>query len=221
MEYDVRANWKALVENYSECYHCPGVHPLLNHLTPYNLGGYLQGNGNWAGSWMELTADYETLSIDGYLHGRKRIPGMRPEDIKRVYYAFIWPNLLYSLHPDFLMIHLVWPKSAEESRVICELYFHPETMADPDFDPSGPREFWDLTNRQDWHVCELQQAGTASRAYSPGRRWTADDRGARSDQELGRSTEEARCSGAASIGRLNGNPPQPPRRVAAMFRVPG
>ncbi|RIK43758.1 MAG: (2Fe-2S)-binding protein [Chloroflexi bacterium] len=169
MEYHVKANWKALVENYSECYHCPGVHPLLNHLTPYNLGGYLPGSGNWAASWMELTSDYETLSIDGYLHGRKRIPGMRPEDLKRVYYAFIWPNLLYSLHPDFLMIHLVWPINAEESTVICELFFHPETMAEPDFDPSGPKEFWDLTNRQDWHVCELQQAGTASRSYVPGR----------------------------------------------------
>ncbi len=66
MEYDVRANWKALMENYAECYHCPGVHPLLNHMTPYNLGGYLPGAGEWAGSWMELTGEFETLSIDGY-----------------------------------------------------------------------------------------------------------------------------------------------------------
>ena len=42
-------------------------------------------------------------------------------------------------------------------------------MAQPDFDPSDAIEFWDLTNRQDWHVCELQQAGTRSRAYTPGR----------------------------------------------------
>jgi Rieske 2Fe-2S family protein len=67
------------------------------------------------------------------------------------------------------MTHQVWPGDAEHSRVICELYFHPDTMAEPDFDPSGPAEFWDLTNRQDWHVCELQQAGTGSRAYVPGR----------------------------------------------------
>jgi hypothetical protein len=58
---------------------------------------------------------------------------------------------------------------AERSQVVCQLYFHPDTMALPDFDPSGPAEFWDLTNRQDWHVCELQQAGTRSAAYTPGR----------------------------------------------------
>jgi Rieske 2Fe-2S family protein len=169
MEYEVRANWKALMENYAECYHCPGVHPLLNHITPYNLGGYLAGGGEWAGSWMELTGDFETLSTDGYLHGRNAIPGMTEDDLKRVYYAWIWPNLLFSLHPDYLMTHRVRPLDAEHSTVICELYFHPETMKQPDFDVSGPAEFWDLTNRQDWHVCELQQTGTASRVYVPGR----------------------------------------------------
>ena len=169
MEYDVRANWKVLMENYSECYHCPGVHPLLNHLTPYNLGGYLHGEGEWAGSWMELVGENETLSIDGSASGRAALPGMTEDDLRRVYYAWIWPNLLFSLHPDYLMTHQVWPVEPGHSKVTCELYFHPETMADPAFDPSGPSEFWDLTNRQDWHVCELQQQGTASRAYTPGR----------------------------------------------------
>jgi Rieske 2Fe-2S family protein len=34
IDYDVKANWKALVENFLECYHCPGVHPQLNRITP-------------------------------------------------------------------------------------------------------------------------------------------------------------------------------------------
>ena len=41
-------------------------------------------------------------------------------------------------------------------------------MARPGFDPSDAIEFWDLTNRQDWHVSELTQLGLKSRAYSPG-----------------------------------------------------
>ena len=44
-----------------------------------------------------------------------------------------------------------------------------ETIARPDFDPSEPIAFWDLTNRQDWHVCELQQRGTRSRSWVAGR----------------------------------------------------
>jgi Rieske 2Fe-2S family protein len=171
MVYDVKANWKALVENYSECYHCPGVHPLLNHITPAGMKGgiSLTGSGQWSCGSMVMTDDYETLSTDGYLHGRPVLPSMGQEDLKHVYYAWIWPNMLFSLHPDFLMTHQVWPIDAERSIVTCELFFHPTAIEQPDFDPSGPAEFWDITNREDWHVCELQQRGTAMSAYVPGR----------------------------------------------------
>lgn len=169
IEYDVAANWKAIVENYEECYHCPGVHPQLNRITPYNLGERVTGRGPWLGSWMEVVGEYETLSLDGAAHGRPPIAGMGAEDAKRVSYFVVWPNLLISLHPDYLMSHWVWPVEPGRTRVVCEWFFDPQTMARPDFDPEDAVGFWDLTNRQDWHVCELQQAGTRSRAYTPGR----------------------------------------------------
>jgi Rieske 2Fe-2S family protein len=169
IDYDVAANWKALIENYEECYHCPGVHPQLNKITPYDLGAYLTGEGPWMGSWMEVVGDFETLSTDGRMHGRPPIAGTREIDHKRVYYFVVWPNLLLSIHPDYLMTHWVWPVEPGRTTVVCEWAFDPRTMARPDFDPSDAVEFWDLTNRQDWHVCELQQVGTRSRAYTPGR----------------------------------------------------
>ena len=67
------------------------------------------------------------------------------------------------------MTHQVWPLEPGRSRVVCEWFFHPDTMARPDFDPSDAVDFWDLTNRQDWAVCELQQRGTRVAAYTPGR----------------------------------------------------
>jgi hypothetical protein len=42
-------------------------------------------------------------------------------------------------------------------------------IASPGFDASAAVAFWDLTNRQDWHVCELQQRGTRSRSWTAGR----------------------------------------------------
>jgi Rieske 2Fe-2S family protein len=169
IEYDVRANWKAIVENFSECYHCPGVHPQLNKITPYDLGGWLPSTGPWNGSWMEVVGDYETLSLDGATNGRPEVPGFTADDRKRVYYFVVWPHLLMSLHPDYLMTHQVWPLAPDRTRVVCEWFFHPEAVAEPGFDPSDAVGFWDLTNRQDWAVCEMQQRGTASRAYTPGR----------------------------------------------------
>jgi len=173
--YDVNANWKTIAENYSECYHCPGIHPQLNKLTPYDLGRNFLTDGPWEGGYMELVANAETMSVDGHTHGRPPLPGVEGDDLERIYYYVVWPNLLVSLHPDYLMTHQVWPVDAERSRIHCDWFFHPDTIARPDFDPSDAIEFWDLTNRQDWHVCELQQQGTKSRAYTPGRYSNQED----------------------------------------------
>jgi glycine betaine catabolism A len=169
IEYDVAANWKVIAENYSECYHCPGVHPQLNRLSPYDRGRNFESNGPWAGGWMELIDDAETMSIDGHNHGRPPLPGVSAEDERRIYYFVVWPNLLLSLHPDYVMTHQVWPVEPGRSRVVCEWLFDPETMARADFDPSDAIDFWDLTNRQDWAVCERQQKGTGSMHYTAGR----------------------------------------------------
>jgi glycine betaine catabolism A len=169
IEYDVRANWKVIAENYSECYHCPGVHPQLNRLTPYDRGRNFESRGPWAGGWMELVDDAQTMSTNGHAHGRPPLPGLSADDERRIYYFVVWPNLLLSLHPDYVMTHQVWPVEPGRSRVVCEWHFQPETMALPGFDPTDAIDFWDLTNRQDWAVCERQQQGTRSAHYTAGR----------------------------------------------------
>jgi glycine betaine catabolism A len=173
--YEVNANWKAIAENYSECYHCPGIHPQLNRLTPYDMGRNYLTDGPWEGGYMELVANAETMSTDGHMHGRPPLPGIEGDDLQRIYYYLVWPNLLMSLHPDYLLTHQVIPIEPGRSVVHCDWFFHPDTIATPGFDPSDAVDFWDLTNRQDWHACELQQQGTASRGYSAGRYSNQED----------------------------------------------
>jgi Rieske 2Fe-2S family protein len=172
LEYDVAANWKFIAENYSECYHCPGLHPQLNKLTPYDLGGDYEPNGAWQGGWQELIAGAETMALDGgqgSRRGRPAMPGITPQDERRIYYYVVWPTAFLSIHPDYLLVHLLIPDGPARTRVVCELLFPPATIARPDFDPTDAIAFWDLTNSQDWHVCELQQKGTASRSWTQGR----------------------------------------------------
>jgi Rieske 2Fe-2S family protein len=76
--------------------------------------------------------------------------------------------MLLSLHPDYVMVHYVTPRGAEQTSVECAWLFDPDTMRSPSFDPSDAADFWDLTNRQDWHVNELTQLGMRSRAYKRG-----------------------------------------------------
>ena len=94
----------------------------------------------------------------------------KDEDHARVFYYSIFQNMLLSLHPDYVMVHLVWPQSPERTLILCDWFFHPEAagIGDPSYNPDDAVEFWDMTNKQDWHVCELSQQGIASRAYQPG-----------------------------------------------------
>ena len=85
-----------------------------------------------------------------------------------MYFYAVLPNLLLSLHPDYVMTHALWPRGAGRTEIVCEWLFHPDAMAAAGFDPEDAVAFWDLTNRQDWHVCEQMQLGLGSRAYRPG-----------------------------------------------------
>lgn len=169
--YDVGANWKAIAENYNECLHCPGVHPELNRLSHYLSGETYEGSGLWCGGSMTLAEGVETMSTDGATHARKAISGV---DERVILYFLIFPNTLVSLHPDYVMLHTMWPRAHDRTEVVCEWFFEPETMAEPGFDPSDAVDFWDQVNREDWHVCGLTQRGMGSRRYVPGRYTTQE-----------------------------------------------
>jgi len=66
------------------------------------------------------------------------------------------------------MTNTLWPQAPDRTINICEWHFHPAAIAEPGFTADDVIAFWDMTNRQDWHVCELSQAGISSRGYRPG-----------------------------------------------------
>jgi Rieske 2Fe-2S family protein len=168
IEYDVRANWKLILENYSECYHCPGVHPALQKLTPYDQAENDLCEGPFLGGFMPIAKDH-SLTMTGRACARPvgETAGAANE---RVFYYSVFPNMLLSMHPDYVMVHQIWPRSPERTLILCDWFFHPEAaeFADPAFNPDDAIDFWDMTNKQDWHVCELSQQGISSRAYEPG-----------------------------------------------------
>ena len=172
IEYDVRANWKLMFENYSECYHCPGVHPMLSKVSPYDSAENDLSEGPFLGGFMKINKG-AGLTMSGKacalpVGGIKREEGEEAEDDGLVFYYSIFPNMLLSLHPEYVMVHQLWPKSPERTLIVCDWFFHPAAFNRPDFKPDDATEFWDMTNKQDWHVCELSQQGIASRAYEPG-----------------------------------------------------
>jgi len=165
--YDVACNWKLIFLNYSECYHCPLVHPQLDKLSPSDSGRNDLSEGPFLGGYSEMRHEGASLAMSGH-SARPPLGTVSAEELGRVYYYTIFPSFMLSTHPDYVMVHYVEPLAANATRVTCEFLFEPRTMAEPTFDPNDVVEFWDLTNRQDWHVNELTQLGLSSRAYSPG-----------------------------------------------------
>ena len=172
--YDLACNWKVILENYHECYHCPLIHPELCRVSPPASGDNFELDGAWVGGTMDLKDHAATMSLDGHSDGVP-IPGLDGERLRTVAYLGLFPNLLLSLHPDYLMTHLVEPLGPELSRVVCSWYFPPEATGRPGFDPSYAVEFWDRTNRQDWAACESVQRGMASPHFQPGPLAPAED----------------------------------------------
>ncbi len=166
IDYEVRANWKLIFENYSECYHCPGVHPMLSRLSPYDSAENDLCEGPFLGGFMRITKG-NSLTMSGTACALP-VGDFEAEDFHRIFYYSIFPNMLLSLHPDYVMVHQLRPQSPERTLILCDWLFHPEALGRGDFHPEDAIEFWDMTNKQDWHVCELSQQGISSRAYKPG-----------------------------------------------------
>ena len=167
IDYDLACNWKLIFQNYSECYHCPLVHPQLDKLSPSDSGRNDLSEGPFLGGYSTFRNQGGSFTTTGTTT-RHPIGEVAGEELGRVYYYTIFPSLLLSLHPDYVMVHYVSPVSVDRTAVACEWLFDPAAMAASDFDPDDAVEFWDLTNRQDWHVNELTQLGVSSRAYQPG-----------------------------------------------------
>jgi len=164
IEYDVHANWKLMFENYSECYHCPGVHPQLQKVSPYDSAENDLREGPFLGGFMKINPG-KSLTMSG--NACASFVG-KIESLQQIFYYSIFPNMLLSLHPEYVMVHQIWPQSSDRTLILCDWFFHPDAFERKGFNPRDAIEFWDVTNKQDWHVCELSQQGIASRAYQPG-----------------------------------------------------
>jgi Rieske 2Fe-2S family protein len=165
LSYDVSANWKCIVENYNECYHCASVHPELCELVP----AFKRGGGrdlDWEAG-IPHRDGATTFTASGTTE-RAPFPGLSEAERVRHKGELVYPNLMVSLSADHVVAFMLSPKGPAHTRIDCDFLFHPDEMARSRFDPSDAVEFWDLVNRQDWRICGSVQSGMESWRFSHG-----------------------------------------------------
>ncbi|MGW3341293.1 aromatic ring-hydroxylating oxygenase subunit alpha [Streptomyces sp. NPDC001009] len=162
--YDVRANWKLIVENFMECYHCATIHPELTDVLPEFADGYAAQY--YVGHGAEFGADVEGFTVDGSA-GFGRLPDVAAEQDRRYYAITVRPNVFVNLVPDHVILHRMFPLAEDRTVVECDWLYAPEVVASG-ADVSKSVELFHRVNVQDFEACERTQPAMSSRAYREG-----------------------------------------------------
>jgi Rieske 2Fe-2S family protein len=165
---DVQANWKLLAENFSECFHCPPVHPeLCAVVTAYQEAG-AWGLRDAPEEKPQFTSAAKTLTLDG----TSRLPpfkDLNEAEKQNLYVAdMLPPGLFLNVQPDYVNSQLMFPTGPQSVRIVYDWLFEPRHLPLSESDLSHYVALWDITNRQDARNCEWQQQGMQSRAFQHG-----------------------------------------------------
>ena len=166
----MRANWKLVFQNYSECLHCPTIHPELSTVLPYQSGANDLTEGPFLGGYMEIKAPNESATMSGRACGRLVSRDLAGDDRQRAFYYTLMPNMLLSIHPDYVNYYLLTPvarrSDASWSRSGCSIR---DTRADAAFNSAGRDRV--LGRHQPpglGHRASRASSASSSRRYEPG-----------------------------------------------------
>ena len=162
--YDVQANWKLIVENFMECYHCATIHPELTEVLPEFADGlaaqYFVGHG------AEFGEDIKGFTVNGS-EGLDRIPGLSEAQDRRYYAITIKPQVFLNLVPDHVVFHRMYPLAADRTIVECDWLYLPGVVQSGK-DVGASVELFHRVNPQDFAACERCQPAMNSRVYAHG-----------------------------------------------------
>ncbi|QYK42092.1 MAG: aromatic ring-hydroxylating dioxygenase subunit alpha [Paracoccaceae bacterium] len=173
-EADLACNWKTFWENYSECLHCPGIHPELCARVPVYGQGIM--GPTEAPDWTpdapappSLNPGADSWTLSGAPCG-PAFPGLTEAE-RRAGHTFVtlWPTAYVVAHVDYVRSVRLLPLSPDRTRLVAEWYFAPETLAQPGFDAAEVAAFAKIVLAQDGAAAELNQRGMAHPAFSRAR----------------------------------------------------
>ncbi len=184
-----RGNWKLVMENARECYHCVARHPELARIFPVQPGASQNGGvaladasfkarmeaqslavGPLDGPWWQvsrfpLTEGSQTLTLDG--RPAVRVPLCDGGDIGSMRWA-LDPNSFCHATSDSVFAFSAMPTGPNETVVTAKWLVHRDAVEGRDYTIEGLTTLWDITNRQDRDLVEANQRGINSVGYAPG-----------------------------------------------------
>ncbi|MGH3437786.1 MAG: aromatic ring-hydroxylating oxygenase subunit alpha [Sciscionella sp.] len=162
--YDVKANWKLIIENFMECYHCATIHPELTEVLPEFADGYAAQY--YVGHGAAFGDEVGGFTVDGS-EGFGKLTGVGAEQDRRYYAITVRPTVFINLVPDHVIFHRMFPVAVDRTIVECDWLYAEDVLA-TGADISRSVELFHRVNQQDFDACERCQPAMSSRAYSRG-----------------------------------------------------
>jgi Rieske 2Fe-2S family protein len=171
--YDIQANWKTLLENYLECYHCTGSHPEL--CKAMDLEAMYAGTDDWQDPYftgiLPLKTGMTTVSMNGQPVSKPLGEFARMPSLPTGHGTGfgVVPSLSRVIvHVDHAVAHAMRPIDAGRVRWETRWYVHRDAVEGVDYQLDKVVEVWRATNKEDIGLCENAYRGVLSRRFSPG-----------------------------------------------------
>jgi phenylpropionate dioxygenase-like ring-hydroxylating dioxygenase large terminal subunit len=168
--YEIAANWKVVVDNYLECYHCPVAHPGFSSLIDVN---------NYT------VTEYDYFSTQGgprKENGKAQLYDSTGE-VKDGFYAYFWPNFTLNVYPGpgNLSLNLFLPVETNKTLAIFEYCFVDAVSKEEE---QNFARFIDQVQDEDTMLCESVQRGLQSGFFQQGKLMLQRENGLRHFQRL-------------------------------------
>ena len=164
IRYEVKANWKLIIENFMECYHCATIHPELTEVLPEFADGYAAQY--YVGHGAEFGSEIQGFTVDGQA-GFDRLDTVAEDQDRRYYAITVKPQVFINLVPDHVIVHRMFPIAEDFTVVECDWLYSPSVVAEGK-DVSHSVELFHRVNQQDFEACERCQPNMSSRLYRDG-----------------------------------------------------
>jgi Rieske 2Fe-2S family protein len=186
-----KANWKLVMENARECYHCAGQHPELSASFPITASAYFEFGedphvetynarmaeanlpmGPVEGEWWEairfpLNEGFASMTVDGRHVVKTLMCEQGDGDIGSLRWA-IEPHSFCHATSDHVFMFSALPLGPNETLVVAKWLVHKDAVEGVDYEVDKLTELWTATNLQDLQLAENNQRGVNSAGYTPG-----------------------------------------------------
>ena len=171
----IKCNWKVFWENYSECLHCPGIHPELCDMVPVYRQGIMAANE--ASDWSPdnpppediLKAGARSWTVNGQPCGPE-FEGLTSGERKAAHnFVTLYPTMYVVAHVDYVRTVSLRPLGPERTELRAEWLFSRETLESPGFDLENVTNFAATVIEEDGRASEMNQRGLKAQGFTAGR----------------------------------------------------